>query len=231
MLAADTEIAVVAECRNGKEATDAIRRHAPDILFLDIEMPEQDGFAVLESVSTPSPALILVTAHPHYAVRAFETPALDYLLKPFDEKRLARAVARVKERVRQKLPVDLTAELRRLLERARQPTMSADRIAVRDGDKAVLVRVRDVDWIEAESNYVRLHVGKSSHLVRETLVALEERLDTAQFRRIHRSTIVNVDAIRELHSWFHGEYRLLLRSGAELKLSRNFKKNVDDLLP
>jgi two-component system LytT family response regulator len=231
MLAANEDIEVVAECANGDEATAAIQAHAPDILFLDIEMPEKDGFAVLAALTAPCPAVVFVTAHAHYALRAFETPVLDYLLKPFDAKRLARAVARARERVQQKRHPDLTAELRLLLENARRPSAAAERIAVREGDKATLVKVRDIDWIEAESNYARLHVGKSSHLVRDTLSAIAERLDSVQFRRIHKSAIVNVDAIRELHAWFHGEYRLLLRSGAELKLSRNYKKNVEDLLP
>lgn len=231
MLAAFAEIDVVAECHNGEEAIAALRMHSPDILFLDIEMPEQDGFAVLDAIEGPGPAIVLVTAHPHYAVRAFETPVLDYLLKPFDEPRLARAVARAKERLQQLERADLGAELRRALETARNPTRSPERIVVRDGDKAIFVKLSDVDWIEAESNYVRLHLGKSSHLVRETLSVLEQRLDPARFRRIHRSTIVNIEAVRELHSWFHGEYRVLLRGGHELKLSRSYRKNVEDLLP
>jgi two-component system, LytTR family, response regulator len=231
MLASDAELELLAECRNGAEAQAAIRAHAPDLLFLDIEMPEQDGFAVLDAIEGPCPAIIFVTAHPQYAVRAFETPVLDYLLKPFDERRLASAVARAKARLQQQERADLTAELRSALESARTRGRAPDRIVVRDGDKALLVKVGDVDWIEAESNYVRLHLGKTSHLVRETLSVLEQRLDPKQFRRIHRSTIVNVEAIHELHSWFHGEYRLLLRSGVELKLSRNYKKNVEDLLP
>jgi two-component system LytT family response regulator len=231
MLAGDPEIEVLAECRSGEEAITAVRAHAPDILFLDVEMPEVDGFAVLDSIVGPCPAIVFVTAHPHYAVRAFETPVLDYLLKPFDEGRLSRAVARAKERLQQQERADLTAQLRSALEVARNRERPTERIVVRDGDKAVFVKVSDVDWIEAESNYVRLHLGKSSHLVRETLSVLEQRLDSRQFRRIHRSTIVNVEAIRELHSWFHGEYRVLLKSGTELKLSRSYKKNLEDLLP
>lgn len=231
MLSNDPEVEVLAECQNGEEAISAIRAHAPDMLFLDIEMPEQDGFAVLDAIEGPCPAVVFVTAHPHYAVRAFETPVLDYLLKPFDESRLARAVSRAKERLQQEERADLTAQLRTALESARAAARAPDRIVVRDGDKAVFVRAADIDWVEAEANYVRLHVGKASHLLRETLSVLEQRLPARQFRRIHRSTIVNVDAIRELHSWFHGEYRVLLRSGAELKLSRNYKKNLEDLLP
>lgn len=231
MLSNDPEVEVLAECQSGEEAISAIRAHAPDMLFLDIEMPEQDGFAVLDAIEGPCPAVVFVTAHPHYAVRAFEAPVLDYLLKPFDESRLARAVSRAKERLQQEERADLTAQLRTALESARAAARAPDRIVVRDGDKAVFVRAADIDWVEAEANYVRLHVGKSSHLLRETLSVLEQRLPARQFRRIHRSTIVNVDAIRELHSWFHGEYRVLLRSGAELKLSRNYKKNLEDLLP
>lgn len=231
MLAAHPDVEVLPECRNGAEAIAAIRAHAPDILFVDVEMPGTDGFAVLDAITGPCPAIVFVTAHSQYAVRAFETSVIDYLLKPFDEARFERALARAKDRVRQQHRTDLTAELRALLQGAGGRDRPLERITVRDGDKAVFVKVAEIDWIEAESNYVRLHVGSGSHLLREALSSIEGRLDPRHFRRIHRSTIVNTDAISELRSWFHGEYRLVLRSGVELKLSRSYRKNVEDLLP
>lgn len=229
MLSDDDEITVVAECGDGADAVTTIGAHRPDIVFLDVEMPEKDGFAVVEALGDTAPAVVFVTAHPHYAVRAFEASALDYLLKPFDRARLARAVARAKERRREARQGDVAAEVRRILGDIHQAG-APRRILVPIGDKAVFVNLAEVDCIEAEANYVRLHIGASTHLVRESLSSLEQRLAGGPFRRVHRSTLVNLDAVREVHAWFHGESRLRLRSGREIKVSRNYKKNVSDLL-
>jgi two-component system, LytTR family, response regulator len=230
LLATDPDIKVVAQCRNADEAIAALAAHDPDLVFLDIEMPQKDGFAVIDALGGARIAVIFVTAHPHHAVRAFEGPALDYLLKPFDAARLAKAVTRAKERLAQADASAVTVDLRDLLQRLKGGDRRPDRFLVKDGERAVFVKFQDVDWIEAESNYVLLHVGTTTHILRETLTAVEQRMDPASFRRIHRSTIVNLDRVREMHAWFHGEYRVILHSGAELRLSRRYKKNIEDLI-
>jgi two-component system, LytTR family, response regulator len=230
LLADDAEIEVAFQARNAAEAIAAVERRPPDLLFLDVEMPGQDGFSVLDAVQGAHTVVIFVTAHGEHALRAFDTAALDYLLKPFDAKRLSRALARAKERLSQH---DVGAQLGAVLQQLQglsDRDRSPARLLVREGERAFFIQLTDVDWIEAESNYVRLHMGSTSHLLREPMGALEARLDRARFRRIHRSSIVNLDRIRELQTWFHGEYRVMMCSGAELRVSRRYRKNIEDLL-
>jgi two-component system LytT family response regulator len=229
-LAADPEVEVVGEAGSGPEAVDAIHRLRPDLVFLDIQMPGADGFGVLAALRPGTlPHVVFVTAYDEYALRAFDVHAVDYLLKPFDADRFRTALARAKERVRARPPADdLEQRIRRALADAR-PAAYLDRVLVRTGSRAVFLRTDEVDWLEAEENYVRLHAGAESYLVRGTLAGLEERLDPAKFIRVHRSHIVNLGSIRELHPWSHGDWMIVLRDGRELMLSRRYRDRIPEL--
>jgi two-component system LytT family response regulator len=226
-LAADPEVEVVGEAGSGTEAVEAVRALAPDVVFLDVQMPGLDGFGVVAALEGEAlPQVVFVTAYDEFAVKAFEVHAVDYLLKPFGPDRFERALARVKERVRARRDDGLDRRLRTVLaEVTRRPTY-LERLLVPDGGKSVLLEVSRIDWIEAEGNHVRLHVGPASHLVRATLAALEERLDPARFLRIHRSRIVNADRIREVHPWSHGDQLVVLRDGTELIMSRRYRDRL-----
>jgi two-component system LytT family response regulator len=227
LLENEPEAELVASCGTGLEAVEAIRAHAPQLLFLDVQMPGLDGFGVLESLglATP-PAVIFVTAFDAYAVQAFDANALDYLLKPFDADRFHRAFARARDRLH--APVggaDATA-ISALIAGLSRPRQSAERLAIRADGRVYFVRVTEIDWIETASNYVRLHTGKTSHLLREPLSTLETRLDPEQFLRIHRTTVVNVERLRELQPWFSGEFIAILHDGTRLKVSRGYRDRV-----
>jgi two-component system LytT family response regulator len=226
-LAADPEVEVVGEAGSGTEAVEAVRALAPDVVFLDIQMPGLDGFGVVAALEgEPLPQVVFVTAYDEFAVKAFEVHAVDYLLKPFGPDRFARALTRVKERVRARRDDGLDRRLRTVLAAVTRRPTYLERILVPDGGKSVLLEVSRIDWIEAEGNHVRLHVGTASHLVRATLAALEERLDPARFLRIHRSRIVNADRIREVHPWSHGDQLVALRDGTELIMSRRYRDRL-----
>lgn len=212
---------VVGECGDGESAVKAIRERRPDLVFLDIQMPEMDGFQVMSTVgANEMPVTIFVTAHDRFALRAFDSNAIDYLLKPFGKERFERALARAKQRITGKLDHD---EVRRIisgLERLAAERKHPERLAIPKNGRILFVAMKDIDWIEAEGNYVRLHVGKREHEFRETLTELEEKLSPADFLRIHRSTIVNIHRIKEIQAWFHGHHRVLLQDGTELRMSR-----------
>jgi two-component system LytT family response regulator len=214
-------IEVVAECGDGESAVRMIRELGPDLVFLDIQMPAMDGFAVLREIGASAmPVTIFVTAHDRFAVQAFDAHAVDYLLKPIARARFELALTRAEQRIAGTLD---RAELRRVLanlERAAATRGYADRLAVPDRGRIHFVAVRDIGWIEADGNYVRIHAGGCEHELRETLAALEDKLDPADFVRIHRSTIVNVHRIREIQPWFHGHHRVVLDDGTELRMSR-----------
>jgi two-component system LytT family response regulator len=227
LLEEEPDAELVSACANGAEAVEAIRLRAPDVLFLDVQMPALDGFGVLASLrDTPVPAVVFVTAHDSYALQAFEANALDYLLKPFDAERFHRAYLRAKERLRTPAADPNAEKLAELLETLARPRAGADRIAVRSDGKVYFVRAADIDYIEAASNYVRLHTGKNEHLLRESLTSIEGRLDPARFLRIHRTTIINVERIRELQPWFSGEFIAILTDGTRLKVSRGYRDRV-----
>jgi two-component system, LytTR family, response regulator len=230
-LSADPEVEVVGEAGSGPEAVEAIQRLRPDLVFLDIQMPGADGFGVLAALEAGTlPHVVFVTAYDEYALRAFEVHAVDYLLKPFDADRFRTALDRAKERVRARPPADdLEGRIRRALAEARTPPAYLDRVLVRTGSRAVFLRTDEIDWLEAEENYVRLHAGRESYLVRGTLAGLEERLDPAKFIRVHRSHIVNLASIRELHPWSHGDWMIVLRDGRELMLSRRYRDRLPEL--
>ncbi len=231
----EADIQIVAECGDGREAVSAIRREAADVVFLDIQMPELDGFGVLAQLKgTKLPLVVFVTAFDEFAVKAFEVHAFDYLLKPFDKERLKTSVARVREQLKAASPVDLADKLAALLETLNQPgaggVPSNERIAVKLDGRVIFVRPGDIDWIEAQDNYVKLHVGREAHLVRDTLSNFEGRLDTKRFIRIARSTIVNIDRVREMQPMFHGEYVVILHDGTKLTMSRGYRDTLQQYL-
>jgi two-component system LytT family response regulator len=225
------DVEVIGECQDGNEALETIRRQRPDLVFLDVQMPELDGFGLLQALGSESlPALIFVTAHDRFALRAFEVHALDYLLKPFDTERFEAALARARQWLARGRTGDLDQRLAALLADLRDAPKPLDRLAVKSGGRVVLVRIEEVDWIEAADNYVNLHVGTVSHLLRETMNSLEQRLPASQFLRISRSTMVQLDRIRELQPLFHGEYAVILRDGTRLTLSRSYRDKLDRLM-
>ena len=231
LLRGESDVAAIAECANGDEAVEAIRRRAHDLVFLDVQMPGLDGFEVLQRLaSEPLPLVIFVTAYEQYALRSFEVHPVDYLLKPFDAERFAAALDHARIRLAQENAADLTRTLRALIARIQDDRAGAlERLAVKADDRILPICTADIDWIEAEGNYVRLHVGHAKHLVRETLGRLEETLDARRFRRIHRSTIVNVERIVEISPWGK-DYRVRLRDGTELALSRTCTDRLPEFL-
>ncbi len=211
LLRADPDIDLVGECDSGEAAIEAIQRFSPDLLFLDVQMPVCDGFAVLERLgSATPPAIVFVTAYDRYALKAFEVEALDYLLKPFDDARFERTLARAKEQVRG----------------ARSSAADAGRIIVRNAGRVSFLRISEIDWIEAADYYACLHVGGKTHMIRRPMADLERQLDPARFCRIHRSTIVNRDRIQTMELNSSGEYEVVLRDGTRLRMSRRYRARV-----
>ena len=233
MLRGDAEIEVSGECANGHEAVELISRVRPELLFLDVQMPEVDGFEVLRAAMQTMnelPLVIFVTAYDQYAVRAFDVHAVDYLLKPFDRERFGKAVQRAKAQLQQAHNNSVNERILALLEEQRARTRYLERLVVKAHGRVFFLKTSEVDWIEAEGNYVCLHVRKESFLLRETLSSLEAQLDPQKFARIHRSQIVNVERIRELHPWSHGEYHVILHDGTQLTLSRSYRERLHELL-
>jgi two-component system, LytTR family, response regulator len=225
------DIEILAECANGVEAVDRILVLDPDLVFLDVQMPELDGLGVLQMLSENRPkCLVFVTAFDKFAIRAFELHAMDYLLKPFDRDRFQVTLERARTQLAAKRSDIVPERLQALLDAMPQLSKRPDRIAVKDNGAVFFVRVADVDWIEAYGNYVRLHVGETSHLLLQTMTGMEAKLDPERFLRIHRSTIVNIDRIARLEPLFHGEYSVRLTGGAQLTLSRGYREKLQALL-
>lgn len=219
LLETQPDIALVGECASGMEAAEFLERQPVDLMFLDIQMPEMDGFTLLETrLQSKNPMVVFVTAHDVHAVRAFEVNALDYLLKPFDQERVERCLQRVRgqREMQQKQPG------------ANRPR--PNRLAVRSSGKVFFVRMEDIDWVEAADNYVVLHLGHETHILRETMNSIQTRLDPQKFIRVHRSRIVNVDRIKELQPWFHGEYLIVLSDGTQLTLSRSYREKLMEFM-
>ena len=231
LLASDPQIDIVGQCSNGREAISAVQKSSPDLLLLDIEMPEKDGFAVLEAIpSNNMPAVIFITAYDQYAVRAFEVYALDYLLKPFDRERFERSLERAKAQVLGERNGDVSLRILAALDEIKTRQVFLERLVIKANGHVFFLKTDEVDWIEAEGNYVRLHTSKESYLLRDTISALEAQLDPKKFLRVHRSAIVNIDRVQEMQPWFHGEYRIILRGGAQLTLSRSYREKLHELL-
>jgi two-component system LytT family response regulator len=214
-----------------REAVEKIADLKPDLVFLDVQMPELDGFGVLE-VTAPEnmPAVVFVTAYDAFAIRAFDAHALDYLLKPLDRDRFHRAASRAVAHVRQRQQGELDQRLRALLNDIRPEPKYIDRLVVRSGPRIMFVKVDEIDWIDAEGNYLRLHIGKRSHLLRETMNTLEAKLNPQEFMRIHRSAIVRIARIKELESIFQGEYVVTLHDGTKLTSSRGYREALQQLM-
>jgi len=227
------DVEIIAECSSGRDALTAIRRDRPDIVFLDIQMPNMDGFAVIQRIGIENmPVVIFVTAYDEHALQAFDVNAIDYLLKPFDEKRFATALKRARRQIQLRAGGD--AEFRQSLLGAiadlKTEGRYRSRFAVKSAGRVYFVPTEEIDWIDAAGKYVRLHAGADEHLHRAPISQVETELDPEQFVRIHRSTIVNVKRIKELQPLFHGEFVIILRSGTELTLSRGYRRKLHLLL-
>lgn len=239
------EIEVVGECANGAIAADAMAELEPDLVFLDIQMPEKDGFeALAEAELARTPVVVFVTAYDEHALAAFDYQALDYLLKPFDDERFERTLRRAIQRVEERETADLRSHLLRLLDAREEAEAGTpapepvppggspriDRLVIREDDRIFFLKTEDIDYVEAADYLAKIHVGETVHTIRESLTSLEEKLDPARFVRIHRSTIVNLDRVKELQPWFHGAYAVVLEDGTTLKLSRSRRKQLQEFL-
>lgn len=231
MLKNDCQTQIIGEARTGREAVEAITAQAPDIVFLDVQMPDMDGFEVLKRLNPERlPIIIFVTAYDQYALRAFDVHALDYLLKPFDRKRFARSLVRAKDQVNRPQNDPHEERIIRLLQELQTERRYLERVAIKTGEKIMFVRTEELDSIEAEGNYVRLHVAVSSYLLRETINSFEAQIDPRTFVRIHRSTIVNINRVKELQAWARGEYRVVLHNGRCYTLSRGYRERFDTFI-
>jgi two-component system, LytTR family, response regulator len=233
LLKQEPDVQVLGEADGAETAVAAIEKHKPDVVFMDVQMPGTDGFGVVEALSAAParsvPRIIFVTAHDQYALRAFEVHALDYLLKPFSEERFRAALARVRQEHAQ-ANAGFASQLQTLMQELQRERGYSERILVQENGRARFVAAREIAWIEADGNYLVLHCGARTYTVRGTLDAMQDVLDPKDFVRINRSSVVRLDAIRELVPWFHGEYKVLLTDGAELRWSRRFVKQRPELL-
>ena len=231
LLHKEPDIEVICECADGRDAVAAIGKYKPDLVFLDVQMPELDGFSVLDQLDRRAlPAIVFVTAYDQFALRAFEVHALDYLLKPFDSGRFKKALERARERIQRQPSAELSRQVSEFLADLRPGPKQQNRLAIKSGGKVLFLKLDDIDWVEAADNYVNLHVGSESHLHRETMAALEARLPADKFMRISRSTMVNIERVKELQPMFHGEYTVILRNGTRLTLSRGYREKLNQLL-
>jgi two-component system LytT family response regulator len=235
LLNSEPHVKVVAECQDGRQTVAAIRNLRPDLLLLDIQMPDLDGFQVLREIpSEEMPVVIFTSAYDQYAVRAFEANALDYLLKPFDQERLHHAVEKARSELRKAHDREITHRILNLLSQVKSgPPASAEpdsRLVIKANGRVVFLDLDSIEWVEAAANYVRLNVGKDSYLHRETISRVSERLDANHFVRIHRSTIVNVRKIKELIPVNSGEYVVVLKSGRELSCSRGYRAALQGIV-
>jgi two-component system, LytTR family, response regulator len=243
LLTEEADVEVVGEASNGREAIALITTHDPDVVLLDVQMPRVDGFGVLRALDGPAPLVIFVTAYDEHAVAAFNVHAFDYILKPVDPARFGEAIARARAQIAQSTAAERHAKLAAFLEvsagagtvdvSAAETTPNGngraalDRLLVKEEGRMYFVAVAEIDWIEAFGNYARLHTGPRTHLIRETMTTLERALDARRFARIHRSTIVNLDRIRQMDLWGSGDYMVRLSDGTQLKLSRWYRDRLE----
>lgn len=229
LLKEDGNVDVVEVCANGKEAIEQINEKNPDLVFLDIQMPEINGFEVLQNVETEqTPVIIFVTAYDEYALKAFEVHALDYLMKPFNKERFRDSLNRAKNTITNQSKAVVEKKIENLLDYyldSEQESLS--RILIKTSNRYFFLKVDDIDWIESAGNYVRIHTGKNNYLIRETMINMEKKLDSDRFFRIHRSTIINVDKVKELEQWFHGDYQVIMYNDEKLTMSRNYKELLE----
>ena len=231
LLAHDTNVDVIGECSDGFKAIDSIRELTPDLVFLDIQMPAMSGFEVIKTIGPERmPTVIFVTAYDQYALKAFDVNALDYLLKPFNRSRFQKTLERAKAMVRHTQHRDVSDQLLSLLGDLRREQGMPDRFIIKSGGRVVFLRVEEIEWVTTVGNYVRLHVGRDSHLMRETMTGMESQLNPDRFMRIHRSTIVNLDRVKEVQPWAKGEYVVIMRDGTRLIMSRRYRERLNERL-
>lgn len=227
------DVEIIAVCNDGAMAVEAIDRVRPDLVFLDVQMPGMDGFEVVENLEpTRLPAIVFVTAHDGHAIRAFEVHALDFLLKPFDHTRFDKALERARIQISRspaKAPI-IDSRIVSLLEELHEERKYQERLIVKSSGRVFFVRTEEIDWVEASGNYVKVHTKNDAHLLRESMKNMEAKLDPKSFVRIHRSAIVNLDRIKELEPWFHGEYIVIMRDGTRLTASRVFSDRLSSLI-
>ncbi|HXR99117.1 MAG TPA: LytTR family DNA-binding domain-containing protein [Pyrinomonadaceae bacterium] len=231
LLAHDQSVEVIGECSDGYKAVTSISELNPDLVFLDVQMPAMDGFEVIKTISAEQmPTVIFVTAYDQYALKAFEVNALDYLLKPFDRRRFQKTLERAKAMIRGLKNGNFNNQLLSLLDDLRREQNIPDRFIIKSGGRVVFLRVEEIDWMSTVGNYVRLQVGRDSHLMRETMTGMESKLDPVSFMRIHRSTIVNLDRVKEVQPWAKGEYVVIMRDGTRLIMSRRYRERLNERL-
>lgn len=232
LLELQPDVEIVGVCTDGPSAVEMIDRVQPDLVFLDVQMPGMDGFEVVENLErTKMPAVVFVTAHDAHALRAFEIHALDFLLKPFDQTRFEKALERARGQLSQtKGTTVLDSRLVTLLEELHEERKYSERLIVKSSGRVFFVRTEEIDWVEASGNYVKIHTKSDAHLLRESMKNMEAKLDPKTFVRIHRSAIVNIDHIKELEPWFHGEYIVIMRDGTRLTASRVFSDRLSALI-
>lgn len=238
LLKDDVDIESVTACASGREALAAVQAKVPDLIFLDVKMPGLDGFGFLGSLDREQlPVIIFVTAFDEYALRAFQVNAFDYLLKPFDQQRFADTLSRAKKRIRSDKGSELSDRLLSLLQDlkpAKEVTppknMLGGHLLIKENDRAFFLKTEDIDWVRADGKYVRIQVGKTSYLLRESIGKLEARLGQHRFLRVHRSVIVNIECVKEMLEMFHGEYEIVLRDGTRLPLSRRYRHKLRGLM-
>jgi two-component system, LytTR family, response regulator len=229
LLSVEADFTVARECAGGGEAVAAIVELEPDVVFLDVQMPEIGGFEVVEAIGADAmPVVIFATAHQEYALRAFDAGAVDYLLKPVDEARFRRTLERVRRDL--ETPAAASSALRETMAQVRKGAQFAERLVVNTDGRVVFVKVADIDWLEAAGNYVTIHAGREKFMFRETLRSLCERLDPAKFARLHRSSVVNVERLRELLPWSRGEQIAVLYDGTQLPIGRAFRDRLMEVM-
>jgi len=230
-LVCEPGVEIVAECGDGLVAVETIRELAPDLVFLDVQMPGMDGFEVTRAIGIDvMPAVVFVTAYDKYALQAFEVNAVDYLLKPFDGERFQKAFQRARLQIERRTTEAINEKLEALLESMRPQQRYLERLVVKSAGRIFFLAVAEIDWIESADNYVNLHCGRESHLIRETLSGLESKLDPEEFLRVRHSAIVNLKRIRELRPLFKGEYEIVLQNGVKLTSSRRYRNKIMQIL-
>jgi two-component system LytT family response regulator len=231
LLELQPDVEIVGICSDGVSALETIEKLQPDLVFLDVQMPGMDGFEVVENLdSQTTPDIVFVTAHDGHAIRAFEIHALDFLLKPFDQTRFEKTLDRARIRLRNRQSSVIDSHLVSLLEELREERKYPERLIVKSSGRVFFVRTEEIDWVEASGNYVKVHTKSDAHLLRESMKNMEAKLDPKIFVRIHRSAIVNIDRIKELEPWFHGEYIVIMRDGTRLTASRVFSDRLSALI-
>jgi two-component system, LytTR family, response regulator len=227
-LAEEPGTVIAGETSNGPDTIAGVQETQPDLLFLDIQMPGMDGFDVVDALGDTVPRIVFVTAHDEYALRALEIHAFDYLLKPFDRARFSKVLADVRRQAANGRPNELHNNLRQLLEEVQ--SLRNPRLLVEENGRGILIALHQIDWAEADRNYLKLHIASHTYTVRGTIEGIEKRLDSERFLRINRSSLIRIDCIRELQKWTHGEYRIIMQSGQTLMWTRRYLDRHSELL-